>query len=190
MEYQLEGKSPCRRCQGVAQSIFIPSALTIGVHSATSAARERRNFSGSESSCGFDARVDQHSLEGWFGNHRASRLRNLFDDPDRRPGWCEHPNGASHDHAREALLGRRRKLRRSDEPRGTRHGENPQLAGPMEFEHLSGHAWRTHRNLTADQVCDKGPVPRYGTSTMPGVPASDLNNSPVRCWIEPTPACP
>src|SRR5437899_5229461 len=33
-----------------------------------------------------------------------------------------------------------------------------------------------------------GPVPRYGTGTMPGVPASDLNNSPVRCWIEPTPA--
>jgi len=35
-----------------------------------------------------------------------------------------------------------------------------------------------------------GPEPRYGTCTRSGIPASDFNNSPVRWFNEPTPACP
>ena len=38
---------------------------------------------------------------------------------------------------------------------GTRHGQNPQLAGAMQFEHLSGHGHDNHWNLPADEVRDR-----------------------------------
>jgi hypothetical protein len=69
------------------------------------------------------------------------------------------------------------------------HGKNARLAGAMEFEQRPGHAYDAHRNLTTDQVRDRRPSAAIGhLDDVWG--SSDLSNSPVRCWIEPTRACP
>src|SRR5947209_936821 len=71
--------------------------------------------------------------------------------------------------------------------------------GLAAFDHLSPsesdgqseshHAPRRQFPSVSDKITVKTSIQSV-MEAISGVPASDLNNSPVRCWIEPVPECP
>src|SRR5712671_6353663 len=126
----------------------------------------------------FNAGVNQHLLVGRFGNDRPRRPRNLLDNPNWVPAGANSPM----------------------EPITVMPGKPSSAAVGS-----SGAAFRRVGLVTARTrilpdrwnsitcpvtpgvpigTCPltrsvmRGPVPRYGTCTISGVPASDLNNSP------------
>ncbi len=124
-----------------AQSIFSASALTIGAQRATSAARVRRNFSGFESRVGsIPASINICLYAG-----SATAVRVACAICSMIP--IEVPAGASSPMEPVTVM--------PGKPSSAAVGSSgaamsPQLAGPMEFEHLPGYAGRTHWNLSAD----------------------------------------
>ena len=106
---------------------------------------------------GLEPGRDEFPLKLGVGHRLARGLGNLLDDRLRRAPRREQADELLRDQAGHPRFADRRDVGRNGKSRATGDGEHPQPAGPMQFDHLPGHALHEHRDVPADEVGHGGP---------------------------------